>query len=42
MLFGVLVDAGIPVDVLIVALGVVTLAAAALIRLSGLTRLERA
>ena len=41
MLFGVLVDAGIPADVLIAALGVVAIAAAALIRLSGLTRLER-
>jgi MFS family permease len=42
MLFGVLVDAGMPVDVLIAALGIVALFAAALIRLSGLTRLERA
>jgi MFS family permease len=42
MLFGLLVDAGIPVDVLIAALGIVALAAAALIRLSGLTRQPRA
>jgi MFS family permease len=38
MIFGVLVDAGIPVDALLAALGFVALTAAALIRFSGLTR----
>jgi MFS family permease len=42
MLFGVMVDAGIPVDALIAACGVAAFAAAALIRVSGLTRPARA
>ncbi len=37
-IFGVLADGGVPVDALIAALGVVALCAAAMLRLSGLTR----
>ena len=38
LIFGVLVDAGMPVDALIASLGVVGIIAAALLRLSTLTR----
>jgi len=41
MIFGILVDQGIAVDVLIAALAVVAVIATAMLRLSGLTRHAR-